>query len=155
MTRRDLGKIALFQAAIANAQTAKKYTGALDGVESKVDANNFDPVHFTNTLYDSAPLRMTFQAKTRRQAEQWQARLRRKIAELVGSFPEKRTPLEAQSLEFRDFPTYRREKFVIQSQPGFYVLAYLLTPKSGAGPYPAVVCVPGHGRGVEIGRAHV
>ena len=39
MTRRDLGKIALFQAAIANAQTAKKYTGALDGVESKVDAN--------------------------------------------------------------------------------------------------------------------
>ena len=71
MTRRDLGKIALFQAAMAKAQTAKKYTGALDGVESKVDANNFDPVHFTNTLYDSAPLRMTFQAKTRRQAEQW------------------------------------------------------------------------------------
>jgi hypothetical protein len=66
MTRRDLGKIALFQAAVAKAQTAKKYTGALDGVESKVDANSFDPVHFTNTLYDSAPLRMTFQAKTRR-----------------------------------------------------------------------------------------
>ena len=47
MTRRDLGKIALFQAAMAKAQTAKNYTGALDGVESKVDANNFDPVHFT------------------------------------------------------------------------------------------------------------
>ena len=87
---------------MAKAQTAKKYTGALDGVESKVDANNFDPVHFTNTLYGSAPLRMTFQAKTRRQAEQWQARLRPKIAELVGGFPEKRTPLEVQTLEFRD-----------------------------------------------------
>jgi hypothetical protein len=48
MTRRDLGKIALFQAAMANAQTAKKYTGALDGVESKVDANNFNPVWSEN-----------------------------------------------------------------------------------------------------------
>jgi hypothetical protein len=94
----------LFQATMAKAQTAKKYTGALDGVESKVDANNFDSVHFTNTLYDSAPLRMTFQAKTRRQAEQGQARLRPKIAELVGGFPEKRAPLEAQTLEIRDFP---------------------------------------------------
>jgi dienelactone hydrolase len=149
MTRRDLGKIALFQAAVAKAQTAKKYTGALDGVESKVDANNFDPVHFTNTLYDSAPLRMTFQAKTRRQAEQWQARLRPKIAELVGGFPEKRAPLEAQTLEFRDFPTYRREKFVIQSRPGVSVLGYLLTPKSGKTPHPTIVCVPGHGRGVD------
>ena len=96
---------------MAKAQTAKNYTGALDGVESKVDANNFDPVHFTNTIDDSAPLRMTFQAKTRRQAEQWQARLRPKIAELVGGFPEKRAPLEAQTLKFRDFPTYHREKF--------------------------------------------
>ena len=149
MTRRDLGKIALFQAAMAKAQTAKKYTGALDGVESKVDANNFDPVHFTNTLYDSAPLRMTFQAKTRRQAEQWQTRLRPKIAELVGGFPEKRAPLEAQTLEVRDFPAYRREKFVFQSRPGVSVLGYLLTPKSGKAPHPTMVCVPGHGRGVD------
>ena len=119
MMRRDLGKIALFQAAVVKAQTAKKYTGALDGVESKVDANNFDPVHFTNTLYDSAPLRMTFQAKTRRQAERWQARLRPKIAELVGGFPEKRAPLEAQKLEFRDFPTYRRESSSSRAAPAF------------------------------------
>ena len=119
MTRRDLGKIALFQAAVAKAQTAKKYTGALDGVESKVDANSFDPVHFTNTLYDSAPLRMTFQAKTRRQAEQWQARLRPKIAELVGGFPEKRAALEAQTLELRDFPTYRRESSSSRAAPAF------------------------------------
>ena len=33
--------------------------------QSQVDANNSDPVHFTNTLYGSAPLRMRFQAKTR------------------------------------------------------------------------------------------
>src|ERR1051325_8952711 len=152
MTRRDLGKLAasgaLLQARAAGADT-KKYTGALDSFESKVDLNNFDPVHFTDELYKSAPLRMTFQAKTRRQAEQWQARLRPKIVELVGGFPEKRAPLEAQTLEVRDFPGYRREKFVFQSRPGAWVLAYLLTPKSGSVPRPTVVCVPGHGRGVD------
>jgi dienelactone hydrolase len=152
MTRRDLGKIALLQAAVAakgQAQSAKKYTGALDGVESKVDPNNFDPIHFTNTLYEAAPLRMTYKATTRRQAEQWQARLRPKIAELVGGFPEKRSPLEPQTLEVRDFPGYRREKFVIQSRPGAWVLGYLLTPKTGQAPHATVVCVPGHGRGVD------
>ena len=153
MTRRELGTIAVGAAALLNDRPAKgaapKYTGALDGFEGKVQAGGFDPVLYTKKLHDAAPLRLTFEAKTRRQAEQWQRRLRVKLTELLGGFPEKRSPLEAQTLQVRDYPGYRREKFVIQSQPGLYVLGYLLTPKSGAGPYPAVVCVPGHGRGVD------
>src|SRR3954470_10187075 len=149
MTRRDLGKFALLQAAVAKGQKAKKYAGAIDGLEAKVDGNNFDPVHFTNSLYDAAPLRMTFQSKTRKQAEQWQAKLRAKVTELVGGFPEKRAALEAQTLEVRDFPGYRREKFVFQSRPGSWVLGYLLTPTKGKAPHATVICVPGHGRGVD------
>jgi dienelactone hydrolase len=152
MTRRDLGRLAasgaLLQARAARGDT-KKYTGALDGFEAKVDLKNFDPVSFTDALYETAPLRMTFQAKTRRQAEQWQGRLRSKLTELLGGFPEKRSPLEAQTLEVREFPGYRREKFVFQSRPGAWVLAYVLTPKSGKAPHPTMVCVPGHGRGVD------
>ena len=91
MTRRDLGRLAtagaLLQARKAQAQpAAKKYTGALDGFEAKVDAKNFDPVAFSRSLYDQAPLRMTFKATTRKQAEAWQAKLRPKIVELVGEF---------------------------------------------------------------------
>jgi len=150
MTRRDLGKLAasttLFQ---ARAATPVKYTGALDGLEAEVDLKNFDPVAFTDQLHAAAPLRMTFSAKTRRQAEQWQQRLRVKVTELLGGFPEKRSPLEAQTLEVREFPGYRREKFVFQSRPGAWVLGYLLTPKAGKAPHASVVCVPGHGRGVD------
>ncbi|HXB75262.1 MAG TPA: alpha/beta hydrolase family protein [Candidatus Acidoferrales bacterium] len=158
MTRRDLGKIAVGRIAVgttallhkrqARAATPK-YTGALDGFENKVDTAGFDPVLYTRKLHDAAPLRMTFEAQTRRQAEQWQKKLRAKLTELLGGFPEKRSPLEAQTLEVRDYPGYRREKFVMQSRPGLYVLGYLLTPKSGAAPYATVVCVPGHGRGVD------
>lgn len=150
MTRRDLGKLAMAGGALLQVRAeTPKYTGALDGLEAKVDMAGFDPVHFTDQLYVSAPLRMTFQAKTRRQAEQWQVRLRTKLTELLGGFPEKRSPLEPETLEVRDFSTYRREKFVFQGRPGAWLLGYLLTPKSATAPHATMICVPGHGRGVD------
>ena len=125
MTRRDLGRIAVGTAALLNKHQARaaatKYTGALDGFEDKVDAPGFDPVLYTKQLHDRAPLRMTFEARTRRQAEQWQIRLRAKLTELLGGFPANPSPLTAQTLEVRDFPGYRREKFVIRSRPGLYL----------------------------------
>jgi dienelactone hydrolase len=130
-------------------QPQRKYTGALDGFEDKVDLASFNPALYTRTLHDSAPLRLTFQAKTRAEAEVWQTALRAKLVELIGGFPEERAPLQPQTLEVRDFPKYRREKFVFQSRPGLTVLGYLLTPKSAKPPYAAVMTLPGHGRGVD------
>ena len=89
MTRRDLGKLAMASAiTLENAPAdAPKYTGALDGFENKVDMAGFDPVAYTHKLHDEAPLRMTFRATTRGEAEAWQKRLRAKMVELVGGFP--------------------------------------------------------------------
>jgi dienelactone hydrolase len=52
-------------------------------------------------------------------------------------------------MEVRNFATYRRERFTFQSRPGVTVIAYLLTPRNKATPHATVVCVPGHGRGVD------
>ena len=134
----------------ARAQSAPvKYTGALDGVQDKVDRAAFDPVRFSLNLYDSAPLRMTFRAENRRQAEAWQKKLRPKLTELLGGFPSERGELKPVTLEVREFPGYKREKVVFQSRPGSAVLAYLLTPARGTAPHATMVCVPGHGRGVD------
>jgi hypothetical protein len=153
MTRRDLAKVAMATAALAEQRGAQadtvKYTGALDGFENKVDLAGFDPVLYTRKLHDAAPLQLTFRAETRKEAEAWQKKLRPKILELVGGFPDKRSPLASQTLEVREFPAYRREKFVFQSRPGLYVLGYLLTPKAGKPPYAAIVTLPGHERGVD------
>ena len=140
------GAITLDEVAAEN--NPAQYAGALDGFESKVDSAGFDPVLYTMKLDDAAPLRMTFRATTRAEAEQWQRDLRAKIAELVGAFPGERTPLHAQTLEVREYPAYRREKFVFESRPGVWVLGYLLTPKT-RGPFAAVIAIPGHGRGVD------
>ncbi len=136
-------------AGLAQGQTKPKYTGALDGFEEKVDREAFDPVLWTRRRHESAPLRMTFAARNRREAEAWQKRLRAKVTELIGGFPGERVPLRPQTLEVRDFPNYRREKFVFESRPGLAVLGYLLTPSASKPPYAAMVCVPGHGRGVD------
>jgi dienelactone hydrolase len=153
MTRRELGKLAAAGGAAflpaARSGAQNKYGGPLEGFEDKVDAAEFDPVLYTRKLYESAPLRLTFRAQNRKQAETWQKRLRAKLTGLVGGFPAQRAALQPQTLDTRDFPACRREKFVFESRPGLLVLGYLLTPRDSAPPHPAMICLPGHGRGVD------
>ncbi len=149
ITRRALGMAAVGVAAAAqNKDEENPYHGALDGLESKVKASDFDSLDFTRKLYEKAPLRLTFNATTRKEAEAWQQRLRATLTELVGGFPERGKAPKAELLEKREFPTYTREKLVFESRPGLDVLAYALLPKT-TGPHAAMICVPGHGRGVD------
>ena len=151
ITRRHLGRLAAAGALAAQgAESAvSTYKGPLDGMENKVHLPDFDPVAYTLERYKSAPLKLTFKADNRKDAEAWQKKLRAKVVELAGGFPHERSPLNYQSLEKRDFPQYTREKFVYYSRPGVAVLGYLLLPKNVARPVPAVVTIAGHGRGVD------
>ncbi len=146
LSRRELGLTALAAKAVSAADTP--YTGALDHFESKVDPKTFDPVLWTQERWKKAPLKLSFQSKTAKETVAWQKKLRAKVVELVGGFPE-RTPLKPVTLEVRDFPKYRREKVVFETRPGSSVLAYLLIPKQASGKVPAVISIPGHGRGVD------
>lgn len=114
-----------------------------------MDVPGLDPVAWTRERYAEAPLRLTFRAQSRAEAVAWQERLRVKLVELLGGFPEHRVPLDTTVLEVRDFPGYRRTKLVFASRPGLAVPAYLLVPSGAPEPVPTVVCVPGHGHGVD------
>jgi dienelactone hydrolase len=153
LSRRQLAAagmgLAAAQRGVAQVAKVTAYAGALDGFESKIDMGTFDPVAWTKMRYKQMPMRLTFQAKTKLEAVAWQRKLRAKLAELVGGFPAQRVPLAPQTLEVREFPKYRREKFVITTQEGMGLLGYLLTPTGKTGPHPAMICVPGHGRGVD------
>jgi hypothetical protein len=152
MTRRDLARLSTAAALMPRRRSQAapaKYTSALDGLEAKLDLATFDPIAYTLKLHDAAPLRMTFRATTRRQAETWQKQLRPKMIELIGGFPDTHAPLQAQTLEVKTYPTYRREKFVFRSRPGMGVLGYLLTPTAAKPPHAPILCIPGHGRGVD------
>src|SRR5439155_26387205 len=129
MTRRDLAKLAAgaVMAPQVKLPAAATYTGALDGSEANVDLKHFDPVVFSRSLYETAPLRLTFRAQTRKQAEAWQKKLLAKLIELLGPFPVPPPSHESRIREVREFPGYRREKYGFGSSPGVIVLVYLLT----------------------------
>ncbi len=110
--------------------------------------SHLDPVGWTKDRYQSAPLRLTFKATTRADAEQWQHELRSKVTELLGGFPA-RTPLSTKTIYIREYPTYRRERIQFYSRPGVAVMADLLTPKGQKTPLATVIAIPGHGRGLD------
>ncbi len=155
MSRRDLARVAAGAMAAkavplkAQSAAASAYIGPLTGVEKATDDRHFDPVAYTRELYEAAPRKLRFEARTAKQAEAWQTKLRAKLTELLGGFPSERVPLRPASLEVREFPGYRREKVVFDSKKGVSVLAYVLTPPGARGPLPVMICVPGHGRGVD------
>lgn len=124
------------------------YIGPLTGVTG-MDDRGFDPVVWARNTYAAAPRQLRFSARSRAEAERWQQDLRTKLTELLGGFPQERAPLRPATLETRTFPGYTREKLVFDSRPGVSVLAYLLLPRNAPSPAPVVVCIPGHGRGVD------
>ena len=81
-------------------------------------------------------------------AARWQRRARKRLIERLGGFPATRAPLNAEVLESRDFGGYTREKLVFDTRTNLSTIGYLLLPKAGQRPLPAVVCVSGHGRGL-------
>jgi dienelactone hydrolase len=157
LSRRELARMvaalpamrAVPPGAQASAPGPAGYIGPLTGITTGLENRRFDPVAYTRDRYAAAPRRLRFQARTRAQAEEWQQTLRSKLTDLIGAFPAERRPLQADTLETRAFPGYRREKIVFDSRPGVSVLAYVLLPVNARTPAATVVCVPGHGRGVD------
>jgi dienelactone hydrolase len=131
------------------APSSATYIGSLTGVTAGLEDRRFDPVAFTRDLYAAAPRRLRFSARTRTAADAWQRSLRSKLTELVGAFPSERSALRPVVLGTRTFAGYTREKIVFDSRPGLSVLAYLLLPAAAKTPAPVVICIPGHGRGVD------
>jgi dienelactone hydrolase len=150
MTRRNLALSALALKAAARQEPAKPaYTGALDRFEGKYDPATMDSLAWTRKLWEQAPRKLRFAASSRRDALRWQKRLRAKVTELLGGFPARRVPLNARTLEVRDFPKYRREAILFETRPGLSAFGYILTPAGASAPRPVVICIPGHGRGVD------
>lgn len=158
MTRRELGLATLAAGTLVHKAFPSPQENHSDENQSEknqsqktqamISPGELDPVAWTKERHSAAPLRLTFRANSKAEAEEWQQHLRVKLTELLGGFPE-RTPLRAEMMETRVFPAYKRQKFMLESRPGVAVMGYLLTPTNGKRPLPAVICVPGHGRGVD------
>lgn len=97
---------------------------------------------------DSAEKQRVEELKKLRTPAEWKAQqesTRRRLHELVGSFPE-RTPLNARKTGVIDHPKYRIEKIIFESQPKYYVTGNLYVPKGRKFPVPGVILTCGHSK---------
>ena len=115
-----------------------------------------DTVEFSRTLYDETTRSMTFTSKTRPDAEEWQRNLRSLIVKLLGYYPSQKSNLSPRIVSMKEFESYTRETVLFQSRQNMTVFGYFLLPKSFHPPLPAILCLHGHGRGVDdiVGIKH-
>jgi cephalosporin-C deacetylase-like acetyl esterase len=78
--------------------------------------------------------------------------VRERIWSYLGGQPQ-RTPLNARVVGTLDRGDHRIEKIIFESRPGFYVTANLYLPKTGAGPWPAILYPLGHESGAKAHQA--
>jgi cephalosporin-C deacetylase-like acetyl esterase len=82
--------------------------------------------------------------KTEEQIKGYQGRLRKRMIDALGGFPE-RTPLNGQVVGKLQGDGFQIEKVIFESQPRHHVTATLYLPNS-APPHPAVLVSSGHSR---------
>ena len=107
-----------------------------------------DSKEFCLSEYDAITPTHAFTARSASSAIRWQGRARARLIDRLGGFPAKRSTLNAEVLESKDFGTYTREKIVFDTRTNLSAVGYLLIPKSAPQPLPAIVCFSGHGRGL-------
>jgi cephalosporin-C deacetylase-like acetyl esterase len=75
---------------------------------------------------------------------QLQRELRRKLLEMIGELPERKTPLNPLVTGTIHMAGFHIEKLIFESLPGVYVPALLYVPDDKRGPHPAVLVPCGH-----------
>jgi pimeloyl-ACP methyl ester carboxylesterase len=78
------------------------------------------------------------------EVETLRVRVRERLSEMWGPFPEERTPLNPRHLSTIERDNYVIEKVIFESRPDFHVTANVYLPKDRTGPLPAVIFPPGH-----------
>jgi len=112
-------------------------------------ARNLDTLIYSREVYARTPRAWAFSATTRDEAEAWQRKVRAGLLRLMGGFPRRRCALDAEVTASVALPGYMRHTVLFQSRLNMTVYAYLLIPDGYVSPGPAVICLPGHGRGVD------
>jgi hypothetical protein len=119
---------------------------------SQMSQRQLDTLVFSQDWSHHAKQELAFNARSVNDARAWQRKLRRKLTELIGGFPEP-CPLQTEVSETKEFEHYTRETVLFQSRPNLTVYAYFLLPTRNTQyairTLPCIICLPGHGRGVD------
>ncbi|HRS96363.1 MAG TPA: alpha/beta hydrolase family protein [Candidatus Latescibacteria bacterium] len=90
---------------------------------------------------------LAFRAKNEEEWKVWRKDLLRVLRRLTGYDTMLMCPLNPTVTETAEFDDYVRERVEIETEPGIVMPLFVLVPKQGTPPYPAVIAPHGHGGG--------
>ena len=94
--------------------------------------------------------KVKWQAFSPEQRTEWQNRFRRRFDELLGNLNAwQRVPLDARIVAVQQCDGYKRETVTFATRPGLRACGYFLTPDNIPPMQRAILCLPGHGVGVD------
>jgi dienelactone hydrolase len=104
---------------------------------------------YLDRLYKDTSRQWAFGGKTQAEFGRWRAATRRKLIRHLGLLDLARVRPRLRRIVEHQTPAYTRERVWYDTLPGVTVPAFLLTPTGLSRPAPAVLCPPGHGRGMN------
>jgi acetyl esterase/lipase len=110
------------------------------------DDTRFHITPYLRRQLNDHPPRLAFTATSREAWKAWRRELRAKLRELLGPWPEP-TDLAPHIFQTADEGDHWREEIILSSHANLETPCFLLRPKGGDGPRPAVLALHGHGHG--------
>jgi dienelactone hydrolase len=109
-----------------------------------------DPKVFAHSRYPKIAAACAWRGGSPAYLAAWQRRARARLRRVIGlPGASERCPLDARVTETVRLRGYTRETVTFVVRPGLRAFGYFLKPEGASSRRPAVLCLPGHGRGVD------
>ena len=111
-----------------------------------------DSLDYSRFRYDQAARSLKFPLNDQEKWSSWRKNARNELTRLIGLPQPLTTQRPAPEVRFDSAvarPGYSRQFVRIQTRPGMLAVGWLLMPDKITGPLPAIICLPGHGRGAD------
>ncbi len=120
----------------------------------------FTTSEYLEKLYQRKSRKFGLKAENILEYKLWKTELRTKLKEILGINSMNSCDLEAQIVESQKFSGYRRDKVIIQTEPGVWMPLYILIPDGikANEKRPCVIAPHGHGGGGKysiVGRTDI
>jgi dienelactone hydrolase len=112
--------------------------------------DKMNPQEYAHKRFDSIKPKYAWQGGNKNEITCWRRKTRQAIRHQLGmpSLSQK-CPLNPKTINTELLDGYRRESITFETRNGLSAFGYFLIPDNHRAPSPAVLCIPGHGRGAD------
>ena len=111
-----------------------------------------DSLQYSLARYSELKPKLKFPIESPEAWPAWRTQARAKLTELIGLPQPLSEPRPAIQVTYEPAvarPGYIRQMVRFETRPGLEAVGWLLIPEKSSGPKPAMICLPGHGRGAD------